>query len=193
MQAALKADFLTVEDYLAGEEASPLKHEYINGAVYAMAGTSREHHDIAQNLYRAFHARLRGGPCRAHVAEVKLRLNIQQQDIVYYPDVMVGCDARDTERLYLRFPKLLVEVTSESTERVDRHEKRLAYQTVETLEEYVLVAQDRPEVTVFRRANNWRAEVFSRADEGVALRSIDLELPLSMIYEDVLPEISRSE
>jgi Uma2 family endonuclease len=107
-------------------------------------------------------------------------------DVFYYPDIMVGCDSRDTNRLYLLYPKVLVEVSSESTERLDRGEKRLAYQTLETLEEYLIVAQDRPEVTIFRRSNKWVPEIAAGLGQSVFIKSIDLKLPLSAIYEGVI-------
>jgi Uma2 family endonuclease len=185
MKAALKSDFLSVEDYLAGEEASELKHEYIGGVVYAMAGVTKRHNLIAQNICQAFRQRLKGGPCSIFISDVKVQLKLQQQDVFYYPDVMVGCDLRDTGPLSLRFPKLLVEVSSESTERVDRHEKLAAYQTIETLNEYVIIAQDRAEVTVFRRAGNWFPEVLTELGSTLNLTALDLALPLSAIYEGI--------
>src|SRR5439155_6937697 len=108
---------------------------------------------------------LKGKPCKVLIADVKVRLGVEAEDVFYYPDVMIGCDPRDTHHLYLRYPKILVEVASPSTERLDRHEKRSAYQAIETLEEYVMVAQDRVEVTIFRRANQWRPETFSRIEQ----------------------------
>jgi Uma2 family endonuclease len=184
MQTALKSEFVSVEDYLAGEAASETRHEYLNGTVYAMAGASREHNEIIGNLYSALRSGLRGTPCRAFFLDLKVRLGIQEQDVFYYPDLMVGCDPRDTQRLYLRYPRLLIEVSSESTERLDRHEKRSAYQS-ETLEEYVIVAQARVEVTVFRRANNWNPEVFSRSGDTLEFKSLGLALNVSSIYEGI--------
>src|SRR5260221_7366261 len=174
MQAVSKQDFLSVEDSLSGEEGGEVKHEYIAGAVYAMAGATSDHNLIVGNIYAAFRSRLHGGRCRAFILDFKVRLNIAQDDVFYYPDVMLGCDPRDTHKLYLRFPKVLVEVSSESTERLDRREKKLAYQTIETLEEYLIVAQDRLEVTLFRGGNNCQPEVFSRLNDAVALKAIDL-------------------
>src|SRR5437899_1180719 len=130
MQAAAKLELITVDDYLAGEEISETKHEYIAGTVYAMAGSTIEHNQIAQNIAFAARPHLRGKPCRVLMLDVKLRLQAAGEDVFYYPDVMIGCDARDTHRLFLRYPKVLVEVSSDSTERVDRREKRLAYQTI---------------------------------------------------------------
>jgi len=186
MQTALNRDYVTVDDYLTGEELSKVKHEYSAGSVYAMAGATREHNRIAGNIYSAFAQRLRGGPCQAFISDVKLRLDAMGDDVFYYPDVMVGCDSRDTHRLYLRYPKVLVEVSSESTERLDRGEKRLAYQTIEALEEYMIVAQDRPDVTIFRRANKWAPESVGGPGQSVSLKSVDLTLSLSVIYEGVL-------
>lgn len=119
------------------------------------------------------------------MADVKVRLNLANDDIFYYPDVMVACDPRDTDKFFKRFPKVLVEVMSESTERIDRREKRWSYQQIETLEEYVLVAQDRMEVTVFRRANSWKPEVFNKLDQSLSLTSLEFSLPLSGVYEGV--------
>jgi len=186
MQAALNAEFLTVEDYLAGEQSSEIKHEYIAGVVYAMAGVTKQHNLISLNICEALRRHLRGGPCNVFVADVKVRLKVEEQHLFYYPDVMVGCDSRDTDSLYLRYPKILVEVSSESTERVDRQEKRSAYQNIETLEEYLIVSQDRLEVTLFCRANNWSPELLNRMDQSVNLKSVDLSLPLSSIYEAVV-------
>src|SRR5437899_1032116 len=174
MQAAFKQDFVSVDDYLAGEPASQIKHEYIAGAVYAMAGGTTDHNQIAINFVLAVRPHLRGTPCRVFALDVKVRLKIADEEVFYYPDVMIGCDPRDTHKLYLRFPKVRVEVTSDSTERLDSRE------------EYLIVAQDRPEVTIFRRAGNWRPEVATRLEEAVPLNSIGLTFPLSAIYEGVI-------
>jgi Uma2 family endonuclease len=193
MQTALKHDFVSVNDYLAGEQASGIKHEYVAGVVYAMAGTTREHNQIAQNIAFAARSHLRGKPCTVLISDVKVRLQALEDDVFYYPDVMVGGDARDTHSHYLCYPKILVEVSSESTERLDRREKRWAYQAIETLEEYLIVAQDRFEATLFRRVNSWRPEVFNRSEQTIPLGSIGLNLLLSSIYEGVkMPQSGRT-
>ena len=185
MEAIAKSVSLTVEEYLAGEPGSEVRHEYLGGIVYAMAGASVEHNVISGNLFAALRSHLRGKPCGTFMADVKVRLHLANDDIFYYPDVMVACDPRDTDRFFKRFPKLLIEVMSESTERIDRREKRWSYQQIETLEEYVLVAQDRMEVTVFRRANEWRAEIFNKLDQQVSLVSVEFTMPLAAVYEGV--------
>src|SRR5436190_24158707 len=168
MQTAIKSEFISVEDYLAGEETSEIKHEYVGGVVYAMAGASKQHNLIALNIYTALRQRLRGG-CRAFVSDVKVRIETLGDEVFYYPDVMVACDPRDAHRLFSQYPRILIEVSSESTERLDRNEKRLAYQTIETIEGYLIVAQGRIQVTVFRRANKWNPEVFPKIGATINL------------------------
>ena len=183
MQAIQNAASLSVEDYLAGELTSEIRHEYIGGLVYAMAGVSSEHNIICLNLAFALRSHLRGKPCQVFMADVKARLRIADEDIFYYPDVMVTCDPRDTERYFKRFPKLLIEVLSPETERIDRREKFSSYTRIETLEEYILVAQDTIEVTVFRRASNWRPEAANQPQQQLRIPSLDFAFSLSAIYE----------
>jgi Uma2 family endonuclease len=183
MNAAAATTFLSVEDYLAGEEQSEVRHEYVGGVPFAMAGGSANHNLIALAMASALRAHLRGGKCRVFMADVKVQL--PDEDTFYYPDVMVSCDSRDTQPYFCKYPKVLIEVLSDATERTDRTEKFWNYTQIETFEEYVLAAQDEMQVTVFARANNWRPEIFSRAEEMVALRSLDFQMKVAEIYEGV--------
>ena len=176
---------VTVEDYLSGELRSETRHEYMGGSVYAMAGAGEEHNAVAGNLFATLHAHLRGKPCRVFFVDMKVRLLITRTDIFYYPDLMVACDPRDTDRYFKRYPKVLIEVLSPDTERTDRREKFLSYTGIETLEEYVLVAQDRLEVTVFRRNRQWQPEIFRRPEEALELASLGFAVQLDVIYEGV--------
>lgn len=185
MEAVQNTAFVSVEDYLAGERRGEVRHEYIGGAIYAMAGASREHNAIGLNLASALRSHLRGGPWQVFMSDVKVRLRFAGEDVFYYPDVMVTCDPRETDRYFNRFPKVLIEVLSPETERTDRREKFLSYIQIETLEEYVLVAQDKMEVTVFRRGNQWQPEVRNRGDQQLGLISLDFMLSLGAIYEGV--------
>ncbi len=187
IQAVGHAAAVSVEDYLAGELKSEIRHEYIGGLLYAMAGTSREHNIICQNLLIAPRSHLRGQPCQVFIESLKLRLRIEDEDIFNYPDLIVTCDPRDTERYFTKFPKVIIEVLSPDTERIDRREKFSSYTQIETLEEYILVAQDQMEVTVFRRAGNWRPVVANQPGQQLRLESLDFTLLLSAIYESVLP------
>jgi len=182
---------VSVEDYLAGELKSEIRHEYLGGLVYGTAGTSREHNIICQNLLIALRSHLRGRPCQVFMESVKLRLRMAEEDVFYYPDLIVTCDARDTERYFTRFPKVIVEVLSPETERIDRREKFSSYTQIESLEEYVLVAQDQTEATVFRRAGNWHPEPVNRPEQQLRIESLAFALSLATIYDSAWPTNTR--
>ena len=177
---------LSVEEYLAFEENSEHRHEYIDGSVYAMSGVSQSHELVAGNLFAAIHAQLRGGPCKPYKSEFKLRLKIDQRDLFYYPDIMVACGRVDGTSHYLLDPKLVVEVLSPSTASIDRREKFLSYKQIATVEDYVLVAQDTAQITTYRRAQKWAPRVHTGPDSVVTFQSIGLSLGLGQIYEGVL-------
>lgn len=178
--------FMTWEEYLAFEEQSPYRHEYINGTVFAMSGASLAHNQIAQELVVAFRSHLRGGPCRPFFLEAKLEIRAGREQIMYYPDVMVSCRPEDRTDQVVRNPKLVAEILSKSTQHIDRREKALSYQRVEAIEEYVLIAQDQPRVIVHRRAEGWRPMLYSSMDARVEFRSIGLGMPLAQIYAGTL-------
>lgn len=185
MEVLKLRELVSVADYLAGEPTSEFRHEYIGGEIHAMAGASEEHNAISGNLFAALLSHLKGRRCRAFIHDMKVRLQIAGDDIFYYPDVMVACDPRDTDRYFKRFPTVIVEVLSPETERTDRREKFLSYQQIETLEEYVLVAQDKSEVTVFRRVNQWRPEIVREAGDSLQLPSLGFTLPVGEVYDRV--------
>jgi Uma2 family endonuclease len=185
MNAIALPQLISVEEYLSGEQLSDVKHEYVGGYVYAMAGASRSHNRVAGNLFASLLAQLKGKPCQPFIGDMKVRLMIAQEDRFYYPDVVVGCDPRDTDDYYLRFPRLVIEVLSESTERVDREEKFHNYQTIPSLEEYMLVAQDKWEVTLFRRANGWLGELYQGRETSIYLASVGCTISLEEIYAEV--------
>ena len=137
------------------------------------------------NLAFALRNHLQGTSCRVQMSEGKARLRLAGEEIFYYPDVMVVCDARDTDRYFKRYPKVLIEVLSDTTEAIDLREKFLSYRQIETLEEYVLVAQDKMEVTVFRREFQWQPEVSLQPDQALRLESLDFSPPLEIVYEGV--------
>jgi Uma2 family endonuclease len=184
--ATAPTGYSSVDEFLKFEETSTIKHEYIAGELFAMTGATKRHNEITLNVATALHGHLRGGPCRAYVETVKVRFTVRRNEILYYPDVSVACGPQDLGQVFLTDPRLIVEVLSPSTARIDRHEKALNYREIPTLEEYVLVAQNKLEVTVFRRSEDWCAQVMTLRDESVELRSIELTLPLDRIYEGVL-------
>lgn len=176
---------MSVADYLAFEEASEVRHEYIGGAIHAMSGASEAHNTIALNIAAALRPKLRGGPCQAFISDFKVRLEAGREDVFYYPDIVVSCHKNDIEKYFLRLPTLIVEVLSPSTETIDRREKKMNYLQVPTLQEYVLVAQERRELTIFRRSTGWVGEVFTAPESLVEFRSIQQAMTLAEIYEDV--------
>lgn len=184
--AAAPPHYLSVEEYLRFEESSSTRHEYVGGELFAMAGATQRHNVISLNLASALLDHLRGGPCRAYVENVRVRLTVARDEIFYYPDVTVACGPQDLGSVFLTDPKLVVEVLSPSTERTDRREKALNYRQIPTLEEYVLIAQHKSEVTVYRRSEVWRARVLTQPDAQLELRSIAYALPLGRIYEGVI-------
>src|SRR5438093_771069 len=142
---------LSVEEYLEGEKDSPVRHEYVDGQVYAMAGASDRHNLIAGTLYSRLLDHLGGGLCQPFISDMKVLVD---PVVYYYPDVVVACDPPGGDRYTRKQPRLIIEVTSRSTARTDRSEKLFAYQQVESLLEYVIVAQDRIEVDVYRRQSD---------------------------------------
>ena len=183
MQTATQIDYVRVADYLAAEEASDIRHEYLGGLVYAMAGETRDHNQIVGNLCCLIHPHLKGGSHKLYIIDIRVNFDIRSDEYYYYPDLVVTCDKRDTDKRFIRHPKLLIEVLSPSTERVDKREKFLAYTTMESLEEYVLVAQARREVTIFRRSNDWKAEKVTGAKRSFSLAPLQLKLAMPAVYE----------
>lgn len=178
--------YVSPEDYLEGEKISPIKHEYRQGEIYAMAGASDAHITIAGNLFALLRNHVRGSGCRVYMAEMKAR--IEQANIFYYPDVMVTCDERDrTPDDFKRYPCLIVEVLSPTTAAFDRGEKFADYRTLETLQEYVLLNQERVSVECFRRNAEGRWVLYPYGGgEEVHLASVDFRCAIATLYEDVL-------
>ncbi|MBE9118679.1 Uma2 family endonuclease [Lusitaniella coriacea LEGE 07157] len=177
---------LTPEEYLELEGKSPIKHEYIDGLAYAMAGTTDTHNTIALNLALIIRNGLRGSDCRVYFADVKVRL--EQRNRFYYPDIFVTCKPQDREvSTYKRFPKLIVEVLSESTEAFDRGDKFNDYQTLESLQEYVLVNSKDRRVEIFRRNEDglWLFQTYTATQILFELKSIDITVAFTDLYEDV--------
>lgn len=176
---------ITADDYLAGEIHSPIRHEYVAGEVFAMAGATEEHATIAGNLFALLRNQVRGGPCRVYIADMKLR--VEAADAFFYPDVFVTCDARDTsEPLAKRHPTLICEVLSESTEAYDRGGKFAAYRTLESLSEYLLIDSRRRAVEVFRRQPGGWLLAPVAPDGWLELHSLGFRCAVDALYEDVV-------
>ena len=180
---------LSPDEYLRLEAESAVKHEYVDGEAYAIAGASDAHVTIAGNLFALFRSHVRGTGCRAYISDMKAR--IDARNCFYYPDVMVTCDPHDREIAnYKRFPKLIVEVLSNSTEAFDRGDKFADYQMLESLEEYVLVSTRHQRVECFCRneAGLWVLQSYTPETEKFMLQSIEFTGTFAALYEDVVFE-----
>ena len=184
-----QATYMTVEEYLAFEEQSPIRYEYVDGSIYAMTGASKNHARITKNFGYWFEGHLMGSKCEPYMTEVKVRARSTRY---YYPDVIVTCEAaaEDPEDPYLiAQPILLVEVLSPSTQRTDKVEKFNTYQQIPGLLEYVIVAQEEMKVEIYRHrkaGDVWQGEVFTEPTEQVTFESIGLSLSLADIYRRVI-------
>jgi len=180
MQPQRSGNFISVEDYLYGEQDGQVRHEYVDGEVYAMGGASDRHALIAGDLFTFLNTRL-SDPCQAFISDMKVHIRVDEKDVFYYPDILVSCDAEDRETYYRERPCLIIEVLSPSTARLDRFEKLMFYRHLETLEEYVLVSQDFRLVEVFRRSDDWQATLYRKHDL-VIFQSVGIEVTMDQIY-----------
>ncbi len=182
MGLAKYKNHISVEDYLAGENDGAARHEYIYGEVYAMAGASDRHNRLAARFFTKIFQKTDGSKCEAFMNDMKLRTD---EATFYYPDVFVACDNPD--RYFRREPILIVEVLSPATERADRHEKLRVYQQIDSLREYVIVAQNKLQIEIYRQqtGGDWTKEVYSEPDETFELKSVDVAFSVAEIYRAV--------
>ena len=180
MATAQQIAFVSEEEYLEGEKIAELKHEYVDGHIYAMAGAHSNHNVLSGNVHGEFRNHLKGKPCRAYMSDMKVR--IANGSKYYYPDVLVNCPP--VNGYFTETPTIIVEVLSNSTRRIDETEKRLAYMQIETLEEYVLIAQDFVQIEVIRKSEGWKSAKYFLGDE-VIFTSIGLTLSVEEIYDGV--------
>ena len=179
---------MSVAEYLQLEAHSDVRHEYVEGLLYAQAGASRNHGLIVSNLIAALRMAARGGPCRVYPGEVKLQV---ADAVIYYPDITVGCDASDTDPLVIRRPCLVVEVLSPSTAGIDRREKLMAYRRLPTLQGYLIVHQHERRVEWHWRDESATWRNADLRDEGVIQAPcVEVALSLADIYEEIEIEAS---
>ena len=171
---------LGVEAYLASEQRTEVKHEYLDGQIVAMGGASRAH--------GLPHARRKG--CQLFTADMKVRIDHDSGSWFYYPDLVLACDPTDREPMYVRRPCLLVEVLSPSTEHIDTREKLLAYRLLPSLREYLLLRQDALRAELYRRGDDgrWQYSAFTAPGDVLPLRSLDARVSVAEVYADV-PEL----
>jgi Uma2 family endonuclease len=182
---------MTLEEYLAFEERSTVKHEYVAGEAYAMPGVTTRHNLITLNLARHLHVTARARGCYVFATDVKLKV----ADRVYYPDVMVACGRAASVELIVEEPSLIVEVTSPSTRATDRREKLDAYRRIPSLGAYLIVDQRRRHVLAYLRAaaGEWSKQELSGTEE-LPLPALETRITLDEIYEGIeLPPLAVGE
>lgn len=176
---------LTWEEYEAAEGASDERYEFLAGRMYAMAGATDNHNRIALNIASALHRLLEGKKCEPFMSDMKLKIALGADEFGYYPDVMVVCDPKGIHGTHVTKPTVIIEVLSDSTERIDRREKRLTYQSIRSLEVYAVVDQAKAEVTLYRRSTHWKGETVSGLKSTVKLPEIGADLTMQSIYSRV--------
>ncbi|MFZ1642410.1 MAG: Uma2 family endonuclease [Candidatus Contendobacter sp.] len=184
---ALTQSFYTPEQYLALERQANYKSEYVNGSIFAMAGASKEHNQIAFNIAGELHGQLKNRPCLAYVNDLRVKVNAT--GLYTYPDVAALCGEpqfEDEQMDTLLNPSVIIEILSPSTEAYDRGDKFAHYRRLPSLMEYVLIAQNKVRVEHYiRQDNKWVLTEMDSLDETLCLASIQCEIPLREIYAKV--------
>jgi len=177
MSSVIKSHLISTDEYLSGEMESEVKHELIEGDVYAMAGASANHERISGNIYADFRNHLKNLPCESFGSDMKVKV----ESNFFYPDVIVDCNFDESEPYYTETPLIIVEVLSKSTRRTDETIKRTAYLNIPSLQEYVLIEQDIVDIEVVRKSEGWQSKHYFLGDD-VTFESIGLTLSVEDIY-----------
>jgi Uma2 family endonuclease len=185
MTALRKPAAISIADYLAGEEVGTVKHEYLGGAVHAMAGATNGHNEIAGNAFGSLYSSLRGKPCRPFNSDTKVRIELGGHTRFYYPDTMVVCHPNPRSDHFQDHPVVVIEVLSDSTRRIDQGEKCDTYLRIPSLKVLLLVESEEMAVTVHRRGaeGDFAVEYHAGADAVIPLPEIEAELPLAELYD----------
>jgi Uma2 family endonuclease len=186
MSTAPKYNPITVSEYLFGESRAERKHEYVEGVIYAMAGATINHNRIATNATVALGIQLRGKRCEVFNSDTKVRIQTRTGIRFYYPDAMVVCDPNPPEDTFHDSPRLICEVLSDSTRRIDGFEKRLAYLALGSLEYYLRVEPEQPMVLLDLRIDDkFETHIIEGLDAVIELPTLDFSLPLAELYANV--------
>ncbi len=178
-----QSNLISVTDYLQLELTTEERHQLVDGEIFAMGGASENHNLVSGNIFSELKNKLKDHPCRTYMADMKLKV----AEDFFYPDVMVVCQQDNESEYYKTAPTIIVEVLSKSTRKFDQSQKRLRCQTIETLEAYVLVEQDKGEVQVFSRQHGWQSFYYYLGDE-IEFPSLELSLSVESIYDQVANE-----
>ncbi|WP_421826886.1 Uma2 family endonuclease [Larkinella sp.] len=177
----------TFEEYEALEREEGIRYEYVDGEVFAMAGTTKRHNTIVQNATFALRAVAKKKGCSVYSESVKQKLKTGEKYV--YPDVIYTCepaDLADDSETVVQSPSLLIEVVSESTQRYDIREKRLEYFKIPSLQYYLLVSQKHYCVELYERsADFWKYTIYDGLDAKIELEKLGVTMSLAEIYEGI--------
>lgn len=177
---------ISIEDYLEGEKISTVRHEYVDGEVFAMAGASDNHARIVGNVYTELNVHLRNSKCEPFSNDIKV---CATKNVYYYPDILVLCEENDEDSYFRNNPILIIEITSPSTEKIDRREKLFVYQQISSVQEYVIIDQHRINIEIHRRQpdGRWITYYFNEneSEDEIEFKSVELTLPIAEIYRRV--------
>ena len=188
MTALTKPADISTEEYLEGEILADARHEYLGGAVHAIAGGTVNHSAISMNIAGTLFGALRGKQCRTFNSDMKVRLELSDHTRFYYPDVQVVCDSNSGTSHYQERPVVIVEVLSESTRRTDLGEKRDAYLTIPTLKVLLFVESEAATALVFRRkpSGGFADEFYSGTDSVIELPEIEASVSLADAFDGIV-------
>jgi len=180
MSSAIQDTRIDVDQYLEDELRRDVKHELIDGQIYAMAGASANHERISVNILTEFRNHFKKTPCEPFGSDMKVKVGSR----FFYPDVIADCQFDETEPYYTESPVIIVEVLSKSTRRIDETTKRFSYMNIPSLQEYVLIEQDIVDIEVIRRSEGWISKHYYLGDK-IHFESINLTLSVEEIYHRV--------
>jgi len=178
-----KVAIITEQEYLAGEEIAENKHEFIGGEIFAMSGASKNHERISGNVFRKFGNFLENSSYEPFSSDIKVKIG---KDF-FYPDTMVVCDDQTDHDYYTEMPTIIVEVLSKSTRRYDQTIKRIAYQSIPTLQEYILIEQEFVDIEISKKKDTWKSRHYFLGDT-FTLESIGLTVKVEDLYYRVKNE-----
>jgi Uma2 family endonuclease len=177
-----------IEQYFLIEEMSEVKHEYFDGEIFAMAGGSRDHDTIAGNVFAFLHGALRASPCQAFSSNMRIRT---PSGLYTYPDASIVCGPPDITRIQgtdtIGNPVVLIEVLSLSTSDYDRGQKFDLYESIGSLQDYLLIEQSSVLVEHRTRdsAGGWTTTTLRSLDDRIRLSAVEVEIPMAALYERV--------
>ena len=184
MTQAIDDKIYTVDEYILLDESSDIRHEFINGQLYDMSGTSDLHNEICFNLTLLFKTLLVKNGFKVYMENVKCK--IQGEEYYTYPDVFITNDESDKENKYIKqHPSLIVEVLSDSTRKYDTVDKFIQYQKINSLQYYILVEPEVFSVHCFSKddSGEWQAAIYTKLEEVIELKMLSMQLPLQSIYK----------